>query len=547
MTHREIEAKFEVLDRNSIENWQTMPTLSEAFSLQPGVTVTHTDTYLDTAAYSLLRLGYTLRLRTTSTGVLVTVKTLTLDDDALVHDRLELEGPVKAGANPLLPKHWPKAIRKFIQKLIETDRAWQPLCTLQQTRHKRAVLTGITGADPMAPIAELSIDEVIVYGPDFLEADYTDTLPQQAIKPVTEFREIEIELKPGQDETLIATLAAALQKQAALTPLHTSKLERALASISSSAFDGEQYLAFMQPTMPMAEACRLLWRQQLMQMLLAEAGVCHNDGDEYIHKMRVALRRARVATRLFGAYFHPKTLQRFNKAMKHTSTLLGKVRDLDVARKKLKKFRQERQNPPELAELDAHWRTARKQARYALLSWLDSKKYADFIATFAHFCQTVGKGTQEYSFEPGETPTPYQVRHVVPSVLLERFEHVRCFETLLETDKPMPEAILHLLRIECKYMRYSLEFAEHLLGQPGQELLALLKQLQEDLGELNDAAVSRSMLDRLPASLDTASVKSYAETQYEVLDQMRDNLTNDLPGFLAIESRYKLAQAIARI
>ncbi len=263
--------------------------------------------------------------------------------------------------------------------------------------------------------------------------------------------------------------------------------------------------------------------------------------------MRIAIRRARVATRLFGLYFQPKTIRSFNKIMKHTGALLGQVRDLDVARKKLKKFQQARPEQPELAELNAHWRAARKQARYTLLAWLDSQKYADFIDTFAHFWQTPGKGVREASFEPDETPTPYQVRHVLPSVLLERFEYVRCFETLLEAGTPIPEPIFHLLRIACKYMRYSLEFAEHLLGQPGEELFELLKQLQDDLGELNDAAVSGRMLEALPATLDTVTVKNYAETQREVLERLRNDLTDDLQKFLALESRAKLAQAIARI
>ncbi|CAN5818972.1 hypothetical protein BH10CHL1_BH10CHL1_40610 [soil metagenome] len=547
MNNREIEAKFELLDGKLIEEWQTKPSLAEAFPLQTGVTITHTDTYLDTGAYNLLRLGYSLRLRTTARGIFITVKSLALNGDALVHDRLELEGPVKPKTNPLRMKHWPKEIRKFIQQLLEYDPEWQPLCTLQQTRHKRDILKANEGSATLQSIAELSIDEVAVYGPDFVQADYSGSLATQVAKSITTFREVEVELKPGQAAAQLMPIVEALQQLASLRSLGDSKLERALASISNSTFDGEKYVASIQPTMPMAEACRLLWRQQLMQMLLGEAGIFNSDDDEYIHKMRVAIRRARVATRLFGAYFHPKAIRRFNKIMKHTGALLGEVRDLDVARKKLKKFQQTSEEHPELAELDAHWRTARKQARYALMAWLDSKKYADFIETFANFCQTPGKGAKQYSFEPGETPIPYQVRHVFPSVLLARFELVRCFETLLEEGSSVSEPVLHLLRIQCKHMRYSLEFAGHLLGPQGKELLVRLKQLQDDLGDLNDASVSRTMLKVLPETIDTPIVKSYAKTQHELLEQLRDDLTNNLQGFLAIESRQELAQAIARI
>jgi len=546
MSDREIEAKFELQDPTQMEHWRTLPALADAFALESATTVTQTDTYLDSAEYSLLRAGYALRLRAGAHGYLVTLKTLSLGSELLVHNRLELEGPISDGADPLQMKQWPKEIRNTVKPLVEADTPWQVLCTLQQTRHKRAVLAQPIEGETQQPIAELSIDEVRVYGPDFTPLSSAASAPAQAAKPITEFQEIELELKPDQDEAVLAHVAQWLQEQPGLTPNHTSKLERALESISVSIFDGEKYSAFIQPTMHMAEACRLLWRQQFTHMLLAEAGVCHSDDDEYIHKMRVAIRRARVAGALFASYFQRKAIRRFDKIMKRTGRLLGKVRDLDVAYKNLKEFQAE-QPEAELADLETHWRAVRKQARHALLAWLDSKKYTDFIAEFAHFCQTSGKGAKEFAFEPGEPPTPYQVRHVMPSLLINRFERVRCFEILFETDAAIPASILHLLRIECKYMRYSLEFASHLLGQEGEQLIDVLKQLQDHLGELNDANVSRALLHSLPRSVDTEAVKGYANAQSQRLDQLRSTVVEALRDFLGVTSRRKLAEAIVQI
>jgi CHAD domain-containing protein len=96
-------------------------------------------------------------------------------------------------------------------------------------------------------------------------------------------------------------------------------------------------------------------------------------------------------------------------------------------------------------------------------------------------------------------------------------------------------------------MRYSLEFAEHLLGPQGEELILSLKQLQDDLGEFNDAVVSRSMIEALPHTLDTEQVKNYAHLQQQTLEQLRGNLITHLQAFLAETSRYKLAQAVAQI
>lgn len=542
MTNREIEAKFELLDPNQLEFWQTTPALASTFPLQPVVTVTHTDTYLDSGEYSLLRAGYVLRVRAQPGGYVVTLKSLNAEGDSLVHNRLELEGPVNAKANPLQMKHWPDEIRDFVKSWIDVDTKWHPLCTLQQTRHKRDVLAQTS----MPPVAELSIDQVTVFGPEFVPSDDAAGSSIPAAQQVAEFQEIEIELKPNQDEALLTPIAQALKAEPTLKPLHTSKFERALELISNSVFNGEKYVAAIQPAMHMAEACRLIWRRQLTHMLLAEAGVCHSNEDEYIHQMRVAIRRARVAARLFSDYFQGKAVRRFDKILKRTGRLLGEVRDLDVACKKLKKF-QEGHTQADLAELSDHWHAARKQARHALLAWLDSKKYSDFVADFARFCKTSGKGAREYDFEPGEAPTPYQVRHVIPSLLVNRFERVRCFETLFEVDQPIPASILHLLRIECKYMRYSLEFANHLLGAPGEQLVDKLKHLQDHLGELNDAAVSHRLLAALPATMDTEAVNQYAHAQTELLDKLRNSLAGDLQQFLDNESRAKLAQAIMRV
>jgi len=542
MTQREIEAKFELLDPTQLDFWSTTPTLASTFPLQPAVTVTQTDTYLDSAEYSLLRAGYALRVRGQAGNYLITLKSLNSTGDSLIHDRLELEGPVKAGENPLQMKHWPDEIRHFVKSRIDVDTKWQPLCTLQQTRRKRDVL----GGAEIPPIAELSVDQVIVYGPEFPLANAGADAAQPTAQPITQFQEIEVELKPDQDAALIKPLAQALQAEPTLKPYRTSKFERALESISNSVFDGKKYVLAIQPTMHMAEACRLIWRRQLTHMLLVEAGVCHSDDDEYIHKMRVAIRRARVAARLFADYFQGKAVRRFDKILKRTGRLLGEVRDLDVARKKLEKF-QAGQTQADLAELDDHWHTARKRARHALLAWLDSKKYSDFVADFARFCKTPGKNAKEYAFEPGEAPTPYQVRHVMPSLLVNRFERVRSFEMLFETDQALPASILHLLRIECKYMRYSLEFANHLLGESGEQLINALKGLQDHLGELNDAAVSHRLLASLPATMETEAVNQYATAQAELLDQLRNSLAGDLQQFLNSESRAKLAQAVMRI
>ncbi|MCX6047504.1 MAG: CYTH domain-containing protein, partial [Chloroflexi bacterium] len=274
-TNHEIEAKFTLLDAARVAHWSTAPSLTAAFPLRAPITVTHLDTYLDAADYRLLRRGYTLRLRQARNGYVVTVKSLSLAVDSSVHNRLELEGPTIVDSNPWQMSSWPASIHQFVGALLGADVELHPLCTLQQTRHKRDVLSDPANAQP---VAELSIDQVVVYGPEFAGPDANAGLtPDQAeatsaerqpTKPIVEFYEIELELRPGEDQALLTRLVRALAKDRTLRVNASSKLERALEALSSHVFNGENYAPALQPTMPIAEACRSLWRQQLTQLLL---------------------------------------------------------------------------------------------------------------------------------------------------------------------------------------------------------------------------------------------------------------------------------------
>ena len=131
---------------------------------------------------------------------------------------------------------------------------------------------------------------------------------------------------------------AALQTQVAMDPSPVSKLEHALDVIGRHPATAPENWQGMQADMHMAEACRLIWREQLTQMVLNEAGVRFSSNPEYVHDMRVATRRARAAAKLYGDYFKPKAIRRYLRYLRRTARLLGAVRDLDVAIGKLERF-----------------------------------------------------------------------------------------------------------------------------------------------------------------------------------------------------------------
>ena len=112
--------------------------------------------------------------------------------------------------------------------------------------------------------------------------------------------------------------------------------------------------------MAVAEACRLLLHTQLIEMVQNEAGARFSDEIEYVHAMRVAIRRARAAFKLYSHFFHTKATRRFRKQLRETAHYLGNVRDLDVALDNAQQKRSaQRRAKKAQKSLVADWQTQR--------------------------------------------------------------------------------------------------------------------------------------------------------------------------------------------
>jgi CHAD domain-containing protein len=539
---REIEAKFQVPDPSLFARLVSGEDFLPGYILGTTQRKAVLDTYVDTAEYKLLRHGFQLRLRTQDDEQFATLKSRQLGDTAGIYRRLEIEEPFAPDALPYAADQLPEPIWAELTTLLAPGVELCPLCYLDQMRTTRPVLAQAAGRDAGAAepmLAMLSLDEVRIR----LAAD-APALARQF--------EVEIELAPDVAEAELQVLADRFQKSFKLVPSPRSKLEHALTVISRHPLQSPESWQGLRPEMPMAEAARLIWQEQLMILLLNEAGVRYADDPEYVHDMRVATRRARAAARLYGDYFRARDIRRYLKRLRRTAQLLGAVRDLDVAIGKLDRYRKgsNRKTAAQLTARMEQWLAQRTVAQVELLAWLDSPGYARFVRSFAGFLRTPGVGAVDYTPQPGAEVTPHQVRHVTPSMVLDSFERVRCYETWFEGDAEAPVETLHQLRIACKYLRYNLEFTRSLLGPECERLIASLRQLQDDLGDLNDAVVSKRMLAADAAGAagaDGAGVASYERAQDKLIRQLRAAAAERFAAFVAPENRRRLLQAVARI
>jgi CHAD domain-containing protein len=252
----------------------------------------------------------------------------------------------------------------------------------------------------------------------------------------------------------------------------------------------------VEPDEPMAEAGRKVMFTHFMKMLANEDGTREGEDIEFLHDMRVSTRRLRAAYRVFEPFYEKKAIGKFNKELRQAGATLGAVRDLDVLIEKAQTYEASlspdanapSEPPLSLAPLLEHWGAQREAAREELLTYLNGDGYQQFVESFRTFLLTPGQGAKTI---PAGEPVAHQVRHVIPRLIMERYEQVRAYEAVLPG---APITTYHMLRIDCKRLRYALEFFTKLLGPGAGEVIKQVTAMQELLGAMQDAHVAEGLI-----------------------------------------------------
>ncbi|KAB0644968.1 CHAD domain-containing protein [Burkholderia latens] len=226
------------------------------------------------------------------------------------------------------------------------------------------------------------------------------------------------------------------------------------------------------------------------QWLGNEAGVLERDDPEFVHQMRVALRRLRTLMRFFPRFADDRWKETFGADLRWLASLLGTVRDWDV-------FSTE--SLPGLIEADgggADWNgtldAARAQAlaaRVELRQALHSARYARLTLGWLEWLSTLALP------DAGDDGAPSLRRHATKRVR-RLFGHLYASPSLTSLDT----AARHRVRIDAKRLRYALEFFASLASRRTRtETVKTLARVQSVLGEANDAIVALHHLEQLAA------------------------------------------------
>ena len=304
----------------------------------------------------------------------------------------------------------------------------------------------------------------------------------------------------------------------------------------------------------MDEAGKKILYFHFQEMVKHEAGTIAGEDIEELHDMRVATRRMRAAFNIFGVFFTPKTINPFLQTLKNTGKSLGEVRDLDVSLEKIRSYLQrlpiEQQSG--LDPLLNYRNSILDHARQSLLSHLNSQDYLDFKGNFLNFLQTPGMGSMAAK---KRAPLQTTVRFQAPTLIYSRLANVMAFDSLLNSAS---YSQLHALRIEFKKFRYTLEFFKEVLGEESKYLINEIKDLQDHLGELNDANVACQTITRflkkwddnqnafpLLDRLNPETVVNFLAYRYAERHQLMISFPEKWNIFNRPELRQNLAKAVA--
>lgn len=297
--------------------------------------------------------------------------------------------------------------------------------------------------------------------------------------------ELELELAAGDADDLLA-LALRLATDLPLHPEPLSKAQRGYLLFEGAAEKpckaGPSPLT---PELAPVEGFRAVALECIAQIQANAAGARENRHPEFLHQLRVALRRLRSALRVFAPALDSQKAAGVAGELAALAGRLGAARDWDVlATEVLAPACAAFPADARLARLAAAAAGQRERSQAAARAALSGRDYGRVMLQLLAFCRRPAPATT--------TPAP-RLAAFARGELARLQRRVR---RRARRAAALGSAALHRVRIAAKHLRYALEFFAPLRsGRRLREPLGHIVALQESLGQLNDLANAARLLE----------------------------------------------------
>ena len=432
--------------------------LAPAGAVEAGLDGTSRRTFLDSFDWRLHRAGWSLE----RTG-----------DGA--RSRLRLR-PLDGG--PPIARHAGPAVR-FARELP----AGELRNRLEPILHPRALLAFAIADVTETPITVRSAPGRATTRLMFVSAlvGPPDALPSLPLRPV-------LTVPPGPRAAAVSALCASWLD---CEPAPMDRIAAMLEPLGRSPQDYSGKVKVpLAGTLPSRDAARAVLLHLLGTMTANLPGTRADLDPEFLHDLRVAVRRTRSALGQIKGVLPPATGARFTRAFSWLQELTGPARDLDVfvlelpALGELLPPRSRRSLGPLARLLERH----RRAAYFDLARELDSPRFVRLLADWRAFL------LQPAPKRPSGAPNALRP---CAELAVERIGKLlrRALREGAAIEAASPPADLHELRKTCKKLRYLVEFFNSLLDRDQAEAaIASLKGLQDTLGRFQDLQVQADAL-----------------------------------------------------
>ncbi len=306
--------------------------------------------------------------------------------------------------------------------------------------------------------------------------------------------EIEIELREGEPDALFA-FARRLLEFVPFTIGMESKAARGFALLTPKpAAPVRAVSPVIARTAGSDDAFVAIARSCLQQLVANDRGVIGSDDVEYIHQARVAIRRLRSAFGLFRAIIPPDVVATTLAQVQRVGTALGAARDWDVfVVTTLPAVQRAFATDAGIASLSQAAATLRAMHRSQAIAVIAAPAYTATLIALERLLAS--RPWRMALATSGRVSVDGPARDFASALFARQLRRVRRHGNALET---LTTDELHALRIEVKKLRYAVEFFESLYPRRAVRAFAGgAADLQELLGQLNDAATTGRLLDEI--------------------------------------------------
>ena len=422
-------------------------------------------TWLDTFDWRLYRAGLTLQQVSSSGGV----SELRLAGPG----GLRLTAPAGRPRWPSLAGSLPAGPVRDLVAPITGIRALLPVGTaLSQVRELRLL------NEDEKTVARLVVDQMSVPGPAGV------VLPTRLA--VTEVRGYQAASRRAR-RVLAGTAGVAPSRLTALdTALHA-------ADQHVAGYSGKVDVV-LRPAMSGRDAVTAVLLEQLDTLEANVGGVLRDIDTEFLHDLRVAVRRTRSALKLLGDVLPGEFTLRFASEFRWLGDLTTPMRDLDVHLLSFPPMRAAlvAASPADLEPFRAFLGRRRSAERRKLNRGLRSARFASVVGDWR-------KALLGAQHPAGAAGGP---RAAALSADRTRRAHARVIKLGSSITDASPAESLHTLRKRGKELRYVLEFFTSLHDpELHRAVIGDLKRLQDCLGQFQDSQVAREEIQSLAAAM----------------------------------------------